>query len=341
MIQPSLTVLVPSFNHVDYIGAALGSLWRQTRLPDQVIVIDDGSTDGSPSVIERALAEAPAGVSCHLRVQPNRGIAATRNSLVEMADTDLVAFLDSDDSYAPTRLSHLTAAWRPGGLFFAGSGVDFINEVGGDLEAGWRATYPQLLTQAMTFPSAGFALLRSNFLITASNYVMSRQLLERLGPFDTSLHICQEWDMGLRALPLVEPHFVPEPLLYYRRHRRNTSRTAGAQIADDITQIYRKTSHWLRTETENKWAPTPRNWPLFFKIFVRLCYSMSGRRLWEHLAAEIPLASCGSSDLSTDMRDRDRAAAQRILAAAREASAREEVAVEALFRGCYEHWARP
>jgi glycosyltransferase involved in cell wall biosynthesis len=341
MTGPSLSVLIPSYNHAAYVGAALDSLWAQTRLPDQVLVIDDGSTDGSVAVIEQALARAPGAVRCALRVQANRGIAATRNALVAAVDSDLIAFLDSDDIYAPTRLTRLTADWQPHRPYFAASGVGFVAEPGGDLGDGWEATYRLLLSQGMAFPSAGFALLRAHFLISASNYVMSHHLVEQAGGFDPGLQVCQEWDLTLRLLPEVEPRFIPEPLLHYRRHGSNTSRRSQARIPQEIAHIYRKAAAWLGRSSVNPLAPTPVNWPMFFKVFIRLCQTLTGRPVLDYLPAECLTTDVAAPDATGPQARRDRLATQRLLALAREERPPDPVPLVALMQGCQRSWATP
>jgi len=341
MTGPSLSVLIPSYNHAAYVGTALDSLWTQTRLPDQVLVIDDGSTDGSVGVIEQALARAPGSVRCALRVQANLGIAATRNALVAAVDSDLIAFLDSDDVYAPTRLARLSANWQPHQPYFAASGVQFLGGPGGDLADGWETTYRLLLSQGMAFPSAGFTLLRSHFLISASNYVMSRHLIEQAGGFDHELQVCQEWDLTLRLLPEVEPQFVPEPLLHYRRHGNNTSRRSQTRIPQEVAHIYRKTAAWLGRSSVNPLAPTPVNWPTFFKVFVRLCRTLTGRPLLDHLPAECLSTDPAALDTTGAQTRRDRLATQRLLALAREQHTPAPIPLSALMQGCQRNWAAP
>ncbi len=172
MMDPSVTVLIPSYNHGRYIEQTLGSVFRQTLRPRELHVIDDGSIDDSVRVIERVFAGAPP-IRCSLRARENRGISPTRNELCAAATTDFVAFLDSDDLYAPTRLERMLARAPRSDLYFAFSGVKFLCELEDGSLANWHDSYRQRLGQGMSFPSAGFALLRSNLAISTSNFLMS------------------------------------------------------------------------------------------------------------------------------------------------------------------------
>jgi len=92
-------VVVPTFNRVALLPRALDSLLAQTRPADEIIVIDDGSTDDTPSAVER-FGDAVR----YIREEVNRGISHARNAGMRAATGDYVAFLDSDDTYYPLKL---------------------------------------------------------------------------------------------------------------------------------------------------------------------------------------------------------------------------------------------
>ena len=98
-----VAVVVPSFNHERYVERALRSIFAQSRLPDELLVIDDGSSDDSVRTIERVLAEAP--IPAELIVRPNRGLSATLNEGLGRTSGTLFAYLASDDMWHPDRLA--------------------------------------------------------------------------------------------------------------------------------------------------------------------------------------------------------------------------------------------
>lgn len=91
----TVTVLIPSYNRANYLPDALNSLLAQTRIPDEIIVVDDGSTDNTAEVLARY------GAPVRVIKQPNRGVSAARNVALCHTSADLVAFLDSDDVLPP------------------------------------------------------------------------------------------------------------------------------------------------------------------------------------------------------------------------------------------------
>src|ERR671919_44147 len=97
MSEAAISVVVPVYNGEVYLRPALDSIFRQTLLPAQVLVIDDGSTDGSAEVARRC-------PNVELLRQENLGAAAARNRGVEAARGELLAFLDADDLWTPEKL---------------------------------------------------------------------------------------------------------------------------------------------------------------------------------------------------------------------------------------------
>ena len=92
-------IAVPSYNHAQFVEKCLRSIISQTRRPEKLVVIDDGSSDGSPQVIERVLKECP--FKAELIVRENRGLCRTLNEAFSFADQKYFAYLGSDDIWLP------------------------------------------------------------------------------------------------------------------------------------------------------------------------------------------------------------------------------------------------
>lgn len=97
--NPTVSVCIPSYNHSRYIQRCLESIFAQTYLPTELIVIDDGSTDGSPNIIEKLLKKCP--FRCELIVRPNKGPAATATEGLEKARGEIHVGMASDDIWLP------------------------------------------------------------------------------------------------------------------------------------------------------------------------------------------------------------------------------------------------
>jgi len=95
MKKPSLTVIIPVYNEEKYLRRCLDSIVRQTEQPDEVIIIDDGSTDGSLEIIK----EYCATLGWKYKSKINGGVSVARNVGLELSTSDYITFLDSDDEY--------------------------------------------------------------------------------------------------------------------------------------------------------------------------------------------------------------------------------------------------
>jgi len=94
------SVIIPTYNNGKYLPESLGSALNQTVSPHDVIVVDDGSTDNTPDVIKPYLSDTRIK---YIRTE-NRGVSAARNTGIEMANSELIAFLDADDIWLPNKL---------------------------------------------------------------------------------------------------------------------------------------------------------------------------------------------------------------------------------------------
>lgn len=106
MIDSSLlvSVIIPTFNRADYLVEAIESVLAQSYRPIEIIVVDDGSTDGTAEAISRL------GDTVRYMWQPNQGASVARNTGIALAQGDLLAFLDSDDLWEPEKLTWQVAA---------------------------------------------------------------------------------------------------------------------------------------------------------------------------------------------------------------------------------------
>ena len=93
--RATVSVVVPSYNHAQFVAATLQSIMKQTLRPAELIVIDDGSNDESPQIIERVLNDCP--FPCELIARENRGLCATLNEGFGRTFGEYFAYLGSDD----------------------------------------------------------------------------------------------------------------------------------------------------------------------------------------------------------------------------------------------------
>jgi glycosyltransferase involved in cell wall biosynthesis len=199
--SPAVSVVIPVHNGERFIAEALASVFAQTYPPADVIVVDDGSTDGSQTVAQR--------YPVRLVRQENAGPGAARNSGIASASTDLIAFLDQDDLWMPGKLAAQVALLdRHPQLEIVLTHERFTADPGAALPA--------------RFPPAAFAEGVPGY--DPSTLLARRGVFERVGLFDASLRITPDADWFFRVRDRgVEVGIVPEVLVIRRFHGANLS----------------------------------------------------------------------------------------------------------------------
>jgi GT2 family glycosyltransferase len=257
-----VSIVVPSFNHARYVEAALDSLCRQTRPPDEIIVIDDGSTDGSVERIRAVLPRCP-GVAT-FRARGNRGAAATINEAVASSSGDYVNVLNSDDRFAATRLEVMVDAVAARGAAWGFSRVDCIDADGVGIApeaSAWAANLHYMMDDVAACDTVGLAFLAGNPAVSTGSLFFSRRLFERIGGF-ADFRYNHDWDFCLRASLESEPEFVPSAQYEYRWHGANTMLESSSQALAEMEQMF---ARFYRDAVkagapDNRFAPLPCVW---------------------------------------------------------------------------------
>lgn len=270
-MAPRISVVLPSYNHEAYVERALRSVLEQDVDDLELVVVDDGSRDGSRDVIRAVLAEAGSRRTI-FHEQENAGSHAAIARGLELAGGEIVALLNSDDEYAPGRLRRALEAAPARGDFLLFTGLEVVDGAGQPLPP--RDDVPRwyqlALRQSLCCPTVGFALLCNNIAVTSGNLVFSRGLAARAGGF-APWRFCPDWSFALRCTRLVEPIFLSECLYRYRVHEANT--IDAANVRDIDAEYGRFASEYLRLcadqAPENPLAPCARNWPWYFPYFAR------------------------------------------------------------------------
>lgn len=199
----TVCVVIPMYNGVDSIEQTLASLVGQTRLPDHVIVVDDGSTDDGPQRVKDFVA--PFRLT--LLHQANEGQASARNHGMRHSEETFVAFLDADDQFRPQKLEQqlalydeLTRQGRPVGL------IDCYTQV----------NYSDGRRQVDNRRKSGrhfYDFIHANVLNGVSTALVKRDVIMQYGGFDASLRYSEDRFMWTRIAEHWEVHTVPQVLL--------------------------------------------------------------------------------------------------------------------------------
>ncbi len=204
-----VTVVITTFNHTRFLADAIESVLAQSRPADEIIVVDDGSTDHPETVV----ASYP-GVK--LIRQDNQGLSSARNTGLAAAKADFILFLDADDKLDPiaiaTNLRRFESVPDAG---FVYGGYELIDAHGAVIEGG--ASFRDV------GPDPYRSLLRVNVVGMHGTVLYRRALLAEIGGFDPTLRACEDYDVFLRLSRLHPVAGGPEILAYYRRHGANMS----------------------------------------------------------------------------------------------------------------------
>lgn len=214
--RPLVSVVIPVFNLEDFLAEAIDSVLGQTWRDFEIILIDDGSTDRSRSLIEGYRSRSPERVRAVFL--PHRGASATRNAGIDAALGEWIAFLDGDDVWKPAKLAEQMrlAAEDPRCNFIAGA----AEILGKD-------------TLFHIFPPSPFdlrlELLRRGCFITLSTVLIRRDLLTGYR-FAEELEGAQEFDLFLRMADRVRIGIIAAPLILYRVRETAISGMTGGRF---------------------------------------------------------------------------------------------------------------
>ena len=194
----SVTVVIPSYNRVGLLSRALDSVFAQTRLPDEVIVVDDGSTDGTFGMVE---SNYPG-----VRVisQNNAGVSSARNRGIKAATSDWIALLDSDDEWQTEKLAKQLQLIEQD----PSARVVHTNEK-------WVRNGKHLNQMEKHKKHGGWIFKKCLPLcvISPSSVMLYRSVFDELGLFDESLPACEDYDMWLKVASRYYIHFIDEALI--------------------------------------------------------------------------------------------------------------------------------
>jgi alpha-1,3-rhamnosyltransferase len=215
---PLVSVIMPSFNHSTYVKRAIESVVAQTHGAVELIVVDDGSADGSVELLQSLSASHGFTLIC----QANAGVCRTLNRGVREAATgEFIALLASDDLWHPDKLRLQLEALEanPGSEFCFSQALEFSDE--SKLDAG--RVFPRKCRRGNVLNRV---FIRQH--VPAGTMLFSRRLYDELGGFDETLRE-EDWDFVIRSAAVTPFSAVDAPLLYYRAHAANTMRTRGGR----------------------------------------------------------------------------------------------------------------
>ncbi len=218
-----VSVVMPAYNAERYLAEAITSVFAQTYQNFELIVVDDGSTDRTPQIIQQ-FADRIRWIR-----QPNRGLSAARNIAIRNARADLIALLDADDLWKPTflerMLNHLNQHPQAAAVY---CGFQYINSNSDDVGR------PSLKVVASTV-FYDTLIANGNWLVPSA-VIFRKKLAEAVGLFDESLGAVEDSDLWIKMAERQPFTGLSEVLVKYRRHESNMSNDPKRMIAASYQQ---------------------------------------------------------------------------------------------------------
>lgn len=213
---PSLSIIVPAFNSERHIAEAIGSIRAQGHPSVEIIVVDDGSTDRTPEVLESL-----AGPDLRYVRQENAGPAAARNRGLELARGDVITFIDADDLWPPGRIADQWPYMAPG------SGVDVVLGL------------LQYFRDKADAPG-GREIVEPFFLFVFGCGLYRRKVFERVGMLREDMRFAEDVDWFNRIRECgIAIRVLDKVGVLYRRHEGNMTRQQDRARKGFIEAVHR------------------------------------------------------------------------------------------------------
>lgn len=215
--QSEIFVTVPSYNHAPFIEKCLQSIISQTLKPKKLLVIDDGSTDASPAIIERMLKDC--SFEAELITRENRGLCRTLNQALELSNGEYFAYIGSDDFWLPTFLEERERFLNERKNAVLGYGHAFLVD---DLDRVFGCTADYKDDWARYADGNPRQMLLNGISPVSSTIIYRRSKL--LGsPWNDDAKL-EDYEQYVRLMPIGEFAFDPQVLSAWRHHDYNTSK---------------------------------------------------------------------------------------------------------------------
>ena len=194
----NISVVIPTYNRRQTIGRSIDSVLNQTLFPSEIIVVDDGSTDGTSDYIQSNFP------SIKLLSQPNKGVSAARNMGIKSADANWIALLDSDDEWFSQKLEKqvLALSQNPDVKLCHTEEIWFRNGV-----------HVNQMKKHQKYGGHIFSKCLNICRISPSSVLFHQSLLDDVGYFDKDLKVCEDYDLWLRITAKYPVLYIDEPLL--------------------------------------------------------------------------------------------------------------------------------
>jgi glycosyltransferase involved in cell wall biosynthesis len=236
MPDPLISICIPAYKAESFIGETLASVRVQTFTDWEMIVVEDGSRDGTEDLV-RAFAKTVTQPVIFQRHEKNQGLPGTRNTAISRAHGEWIALLDSDDLWTPEHLERAVSHARQTTADLVHTGVTmFDSETNRDLEIRVPSK-----TAIADFPRS---LFTGEYTIQPSSVLLHRDICQRVGGFDPKCRYVEDRELWLR-LVRAGAKISLDPFLScrYRQHAGAMTKNAAA-MAEGVATVFERNADW-------------------------------------------------------------------------------------------------
>ena len=270
-----VSVVIACYNGEAHLEEAIKSALAQSHSGVEIIVVDDGSTDGSSEIAQKFPVR-------YIR-QENRGLSASRNLGIDASRGNYVVFLDADDRLRPEAIET--------GLRVMAEHPESAMTVGDHLFISRDGSYLSDSRKACLQSSHYEELLKSNFIEMISSVLFRRSVLVEIGGFDTALRVAEDYELYLRIARVYPICCHPALLAEYRLHQKNASHNSELMLRMTL-QVLRRQAQYVRADRSRLFAFLAglRNWRKQYgrQLALELADSSSALEV-DHLARKLLL----------------------------------------------------
>ena len=255
--MPAVSVIIPTHNRAQFLSEAIDSVFAQTYQDWELIVVDDGSTDATPDVVQRY---GQRGHPVRYHHQTPQGPGAARNAGLALATGEFIAFLDDDDLWLPKKLGTQVGYLR----HHPDAGFVYCPMQILEPDGRWGGRKPSAVHEP-----TWEALLRHSFI--PPSVVARRVCFDTCGAFAEGLAVAEDYDLWLRVGRQFPFGATTEPLAVYRRHGANVTRQMTSRSYECHVQIFQRlredtvSSHGHRAIVDARLA---KEWHLLGKAYL-------------------------------------------------------------------------
>ncbi|MEZ0154848.1 MAG: glycosyltransferase family 2 protein [Candidatus Reddybacter sp.] len=240
-----ISAVVPTYNNAEYIADAINSILSQAHPVDEIIIVDDGSTDNTEAIVD-AITKRSTNKIIYIK-QDNQGPSSARNQGIEAASGDWLAFLDADDLWTPAKIAlQLEALVSEPQLKLIAADMSEINRQGKLIVESVLAKH-QLLEKLQALagkpvPNALNALLTKNFIPTGTALV-NRAIVIAAGGFNTHIRFGEDLELWAKIAADHPITCLPQVMMHRRQHGSNATQSTVLML-EGLVKVMQSLRAW-------------------------------------------------------------------------------------------------